>query len=62
MADFLEEKRQEIQARLKELKPLVDEYHLLEAAEILLGPETDERLGLTNERRTRAATPMARHG
>ena len=33
MADFLEEKRREIQARLKELKPLVDEYHRLEAAE-----------------------------
>ena len=37
MADFLEEKRQEIQARLKELKPMVDEYHLLEAAEVALG-------------------------
>jgi sugar-specific transcriptional regulator TrmB len=31
--DFLEEKRREIQSRLKELKPLVDEYHRLEAAE-----------------------------
>ena len=26
MADFLDEKRKEIQARLKELKPLVEEY------------------------------------
>jgi hypothetical protein len=33
VADFLEEKRKEIQARLKELKPLVDEYERLEAAE-----------------------------
>ena len=33
VADFLEEKRKEIQARLKELKPLVEEYHRLEAAE-----------------------------
>ena len=33
MTDFLEEKRKEIQPRLKELKPLVDEYHRLEAAE-----------------------------
>ena len=33
MTDFLAEKRREIQARLKELKPLVDEYHRLEAAE-----------------------------
>jgi len=31
-ADFLTEKRNEIAARLKELKPLVDEYHRLEAA------------------------------
>ena len=33
MADFLSEKRKEIQQRLKELKPLVDEYTRLEAAE-----------------------------
>lgn len=33
MADFLDEKRREIQSRLKELKPLVEEYHKLEAAE-----------------------------
>ena len=33
MADFLEEKRKEISQRLKELRPLVDEYHRLEAAE-----------------------------
>jgi sugar-specific transcriptional regulator TrmB len=32
MADFLEEKKREIEARLKELRPLVDEYHRLEAA------------------------------
>jgi len=31
--DFLEEKRKEISARLKELRPLVEEYHRLEAAE-----------------------------
>jgi hypothetical protein len=31
--DFLEEKRKEISQRLKELRPLVDEYHRLEAAE-----------------------------
>jgi hypothetical protein len=30
--DFLDEKRHEISARLKELKPLVDEYGRLEAA------------------------------
>jgi hypothetical protein len=32
MNDFLEEKKREINARLKELRPLVDEYHRLEAA------------------------------
>ncbi len=32
MADFLDEKRNEIGARLKELKPLIDEYRRLEAA------------------------------
>ena len=33
MADFLEEKKREISARLKELRPLVDEFHRLEAAQ-----------------------------
>src|SRR3954463_1065824 len=33
MTDFLEEKRREIQARLKNQKPLADEYQRLEAAE-----------------------------
>jgi len=32
MADFLDEKRSEIGSRLKELKPLVEEYQRLEAA------------------------------
>ncbi|WP_445152319.1 hypothetical protein [Baekduia sp. Peel2402] len=32
MADFLDEKRNEMKARLTELRPLVDEYHRLEAA------------------------------
>src|SRR5262249_51871274 len=36
MADFLDEKRKEIQARLKELQPLVEEYRLLEAADAAL--------------------------
>jgi hypothetical protein len=33
MTDFLEGKRREIQARLEELKPMVEEYQRLEAAE-----------------------------
>lgn len=32
MADFLDEKKREIAARLEELRPLVDEYQRLEAA------------------------------
>jgi hypothetical protein len=32
MADFLEDKKREIESRLKELRPLVDEFHRLEAA------------------------------
>jgi hypothetical protein len=32
VTDFLDEKRQEIQSRLAELKPLIDEYSRLEAA------------------------------
>jgi CRP-like cAMP-binding protein len=32
MADFLDEKRREMQDRIKELRPLVDELHRLEAA------------------------------
>ena len=55
MADFLEEKRKEIQARLKELKPLVDEYQRLEAAErALAGVESKPA------RAASAAPPAAR--
>jgi hypothetical protein len=43
MADFLDEKRKEIQARLKELKPLVDEYERLEAAERALSGVGSDR-------------------
>ena len=32
MADFLDEKRKEIDARLRELRPLVEEFHRLEKA------------------------------
>ncbi len=43
MADFLDEKRSEIGARLKELKPLVEEYQRLEAAAAALDgvPQTN---------------------
>ena len=50
MADFLEEKRKEIQARLSELKPLVDEYTRLEAAERALA-------GVNGKPAARASAP-----
>ena len=43
--DFLEEKRREISARLDELKPLVDEYHRLEAADRALSGVGDTAAG-----------------
>src|SRR3954447_23430972 len=36
MADFLDEKRKEIQERLNQLRPLVEEYRQLEAADAAL--------------------------
>lgn len=39
MADFLDAKVKEIEERLRELRPLVDEYHRLEAASAALGGE-----------------------
>jgi hypothetical protein len=54
MADFLDEKRKEIQARLKELKPLVEEYDRLEAAERALSG-----VGGTARRSSNSATASA---
>jgi hypothetical protein len=59
MADFLDEKRKEIQARLKELKPLVEEYTRLEAAErALSGVGTNGATSSTP--RSSAAAPTRR--
>lgn len=53
MADFLDEKRKEIQTRLKELRPLVDEFHRLEAAErALSGVEAKPAAGPARRRRS----------
>jgi hypothetical protein len=54
MADFLDEKRKEIDARLKELRPLVDEYQRLEkAAAALAGVGSGGRTqGRTTGRRS----------
>ena len=58
MADFLEEKKREIASRLKELRPLVDEFHRLEAAQRALDgvnetPSSGTRSGSGSGRRGR---------
>jgi transposase len=68
VADFLEEKRKEIQQRLKDLKPLVDEYQRLEAAERALAGVGNGNGGGTaaaptrRGRRTGGADGSARRG
>ena len=60
MPDFLEEKRKEISQRLKELRPLVDEYHRLEAAEKALSGVPGNGRATTvasSPRRARAGRP-----
>jgi len=47
VSDFLETKRKEIDARLRELRPLIEEYRQLEAAQAALA-------GLPGESRTTA--------
>ncbi len=55
MADFLDEKRREIEARLRELRPLVDEYNRLEKAAAALR-------GVGNGGAARAARAPRRRG
>ena len=63
MADFLDEKVKEIEARLKELRPLVDEYNRLEGA---LGAFTGTTTATTTKaaptRRRRSASSNGRRG
>ena len=61
MADFLDAKRKEIQDRLKELRPLVDEYHRLESAErALSGMDTKTTTAAAPTRRRRRSTGNGR--
>jgi hypothetical protein len=55
MADFLEEKRKEIDARLRELRPLVDEFNQLEKAAAALAGVGGSRQRPTRRRRGGAA-------
>lgn len=58
MTDFLDEKRREITDRLKELKPLVDEYTRLEAAASALAGVGGSTASATAS--TAVATPRRR--
>ncbi len=62
MADFLDEKRREIQSRLKELKPLVEEYHKLEAAEAALAGVNGAPAASARPRAARAPARAKRNG
>jgi CRP-like cAMP-binding protein len=61
MPDFLEEKKREIDARLKELRPLVDEFHRLEKASAALEglPASNSNTASTPTRRARRRTTAA---
>jgi hypothetical protein len=61
VADFLDEKRKEIQDRLKELRPLVDEFHRLEAAERALSG-VEAKPASAPARRRRSSSSDGRRG
>jgi hypothetical protein len=62
MADFLDEKRDEIGARLTELKPLVEEYERLEAAAAALAgvPQSNGTAPATRRAPARAGSAGSR--
>jgi CRP-like cAMP-binding protein len=62
VADFLDEKRKEIQTRLKELRPLVDEFHRLEAAERALSGVEGKPAAATTTPRRRRSTRASSNG
>jgi sugar-specific transcriptional regulator TrmB len=64
MADFLDEKKREIDARLKELRPLVEEYHRLEAAAAALHgvPSTGRASAPARRGRRRASSTTRASG
>jgi hypothetical protein len=62
VADFLDEKLKEIQARLKELRPLVDEYRRLEAAEQALSGVGGKPAAAAAPARRRRSSSNGRRG
>jgi hypothetical protein len=60
MADFLDEKRREIDARMRELRPAVEEYNRLEQAlSALAGLDGGQRSTSTSRRRRRTTSSSA---
>lgn len=64
VADFLDSKRQEIATRMAELKPLVDEYERLQAAEAALGavPSASNGSGSKQAAKTRVKPTVSKRG
>ena len=62
MTDFLDEKRREIDSRLKELRPLVDEYHRLEKASAALSGVGGTGSGRSNGGARRRSSGTGRRG
>jgi hypothetical protein len=63
MADFLDEKRNEIDARLRELRPLVDEFNRLEkASAALAGVGGTTRASTSRRRRSSSGGGGSRRG
>jgi hypothetical protein len=61
LSNFLDEKREEIDARLRELRPLVDEFHRLEKASAALAEVGNgSRQSTTRRRRGPAASSGGR--
>ena len=62
MTNFLDEKRKEIDARLRELRPLVDEFHRLEKASAALAEVGNGSQSTTRRRRATAGGGRRRRG
>jgi hypothetical protein len=62
MADFLDEKRKEIDSRLRELRPLVDEFNRLEKAAAALAGVGTAGAQSTTKRRSNGAGRSRRRG
>jgi hypothetical protein len=62
LTNFLDEKRKEIDARLRELRPLVDEFHRLEKASAALAEVGNGSSAGTRRRRSHAPSGGRRRG